>query len=199
MVAKDIVLSDSGVSLKNQGQHFISYQKIFNDHQLTTIEVEATSGPGDERSKYAFCSSAAHFCKLKVNIKTGKVKIERMVAVVDGGKIINHKPAANQISGAAVGGIGMALMEKQMIDKEFGSLIGNDLAGYHFPVNADAPIIEVVFINKPDPNINPSGAKGLGEVGIIGVAPAIANAIYNATGKRFRDLPITPEKFFKEA
>lgn len=75
-----------------------------------------------------------------------------------------------------------------------GTLIGNDLAGYHFAVNADAPIIEVDFIHKPDPNINPSGAKGLGEVGIIGTAPAIANAIYNAIGVRMRDLPITPDK-----
>ena len=88
----------------------------------------------------------------------------------------------------------MALMEEQMVDAKLGGLIANDLAGYHFPVNADAPMIEVAFIGKPDPNINPTGAKGLGEVGIIGTAPAIANAIYNAIGKRLRDLPITPDK-----
>jgi xanthine dehydrogenase YagR molybdenum-binding subunit len=88
----------------------------------------------------------------------------------------------------------MALMEEQAVDIKTGSLVGNDLAGYHFSVNADAPVIEVAFIDKPDPNINPSGAKGLGEVGIIGVAAAIANAIYHATGKRLRDLPITPDK-----
>jgi len=85
-------------------------------------------------------------------------------------------------------------MEENQIDAKLGSVIGNDLAGYHFAVNADAPIIEVAFINKPDPNINPAGAKGLGEVGIIGTAPAIANAIYNAIGLRMRDLPITPDK-----
>lgn len=117
-----------------------------------------------------------------------------MVCVVDGGKIVNEKAAANQISGAAVGGIGMALMEEQHADKKTGSPLSNDLAGYHFAVNADAPIIEVAFINKPDVNINPVGSKGLGEVGIIGCAGAIANAIYNATGKRLRDLPITPDK-----
>jgi xanthine dehydrogenase YagR molybdenum-binding subunit len=117
-----------------------------------------------------------------------------MVCVADGGKIVNDKAAANQLSGAAVGGIGMALMEEQLADKKFGSLTGNDLAGYHFAVNADAPIIEVSFIGKPDPNINQMGSKGLGEVGIIGCAAAIANAIYNATGKRLRDLPITPDK-----
>jgi len=198
-IAKDIILSDTGVSLKTTDQHFVPYQKIWEANNLTLIDVEASSGPGDERSKYAFCSSAAHFCKVKVNSKTGKIVVEKMVAVVDGGKVINPKPATNQITGAAVGGIGMALMEKQLIDERLGSLVGNDLAGYHFPVNADAPIIEVAFINKPDPNINPSGAKGLGEVGIIGVAPAIANAVFNATGKRFRDLPITPEKFFTQS
>ncbi len=190
----DIILSDTGISYKTINQHFVSYSSLWEKNNLTTLEVEASSGPGAERQKFAFCSSAAHFCKVKVNRKTGKVKIERLVVVADGGKIISEKAAANQMSGAAVGGIGMALMEEQATDQRLGSLVGNDLAGYHFPVNADAPMIEVAFINKPDYNINPQGSKGLGEVGIIGTAAAIANAIYNATGKRLRDLPITPDK-----
>ncbi len=190
----DIVLSDTGISLKAANAQFISYADLWAKNQLEVVEVEASSGPGEERQKYAFCSSAAHFCILKVHSKTGKVKIERMVCVADGGRIVNEKAAANQISGAVVGGIGMALMEEQQLDEKLGSLLGNDLAGYHFAVNADAPIIEVAFINKPDVNINPVGSKGLGEVGIIGCAGAIANAIYNATGKRLRDLPITPDK-----
>ncbi|WP_113638676.1 xanthine dehydrogenase family protein molybdopterin-binding subunit [Nubsella zeaxanthinifaciens] len=190
----DILLSDTGISLKNANNLFISYASIWDKNKLDILEVEASSGPGAERQKYAFCSSAAHFCKVKVNVKTGKVKLERMVTVADGGKIISEKAAANQMSGAAVGGIGMALMEEQLVDEKLDSLVANDFAGYHFPVNADAPIIEVAFINKPDPNINPQGSKGLGEVGIIGTAAAIANAIYNATGKRLRDLPITPDK-----
>lgn len=193
---KDIVLSDSGISFQKEGSDFLSYQDVFSKNNITLVEVEATSGPGDEKNKFSFCSSAAHFCRVKVNIKTGKVVVDKMVVVVDGGKIVNQKPAANQISGAAVGGIGMALMEKMSLDKKLGSIIANDLAGYHFPVNADAPVVEVAFINKPDLNLNPTGAKGLGEVGIIGAAPAIANAIYNATGKRFRNLPITPDQFF---
>lgn len=195
-VVTDIVLSDKGISFQKEGENFISYQDIFAKNNLAIIDVEATSEAGEEKKKFSFCSSAAHFCKVKVNIKTGKVVVDKMVVVVDGGKIINEKPAANQISGAAVGGIGMALMEKMSVDEKLGSIIANDLAGYHFPVNADAPIIEVAFINKPDLNLNPSGAKGLGEVGIIGAAPALANAIYNATGKRFRNLPITPDQFF---
>ena len=110
---------------------------------------------------------------------------------------MSEKPAKNQVIGAVVGGTGMALMEEMRIDKRIGALVAEDLAGYHFAVNADVPIIEVDFINKPDFNLNASGAKGLGEVGIIGSAAAIANAIFNATGKRFRNLPITPDKILK--
>lgn len=194
---QNILLSDTGISFKTPNNAFITYTEIWEKNRLDTLEVEASSGPGEERQKYSFCSSAAHFCRVKVNSKTGKVKIDKMICVVDGGSIVNEKPAANQISGAAIGGIGMALMEGLAMDTRLGSLIGNDLAGYHFSVNADAPMIQVAFINKPDTNINPSGAKGLGEVGIIGTAAAIANAIYNATGKRFRDLPITPDKILK--
>jgi xanthine dehydrogenase YagR molybdenum-binding subunit len=190
-LAKDILLSDTGISYK---ANFISYASLWEKNNLNLVEVETSSGPGEERQKFSFCSSAAHFCRVKVHSKTGKVKVDKMVCVVDGGKIVNEKAAANQVSGAAAGGIGMALMEDQPVDTRYGSLVGNDLAGYHFAVNADSPIVEVAFINKPDVNINPTGSKGLGEVGIIGSAAAIANAIYNATGKRLRDLPITPDK-----
>ena len=191
---ENIRLNDKGISLQSDIDDVLKYEELFEKNNITEIRIEVASKPGSERQKYAFGSSAAHFCKLRVNKRTGRVKIERMVVIADGGKIINSQAAANQMSGAAVGGIGMTLMEENLIDHNLGSLIGNDLAGYHFPVNADAPMIEVDFIHKPDPNINPSGAKGLGEVGIIGTAPAIANAIYNAIGVRMRDLPITPDK-----
>lgn len=191
---ENIVLSDKGISLQNDGKKTLKYEELFEKNNISEIKLEVASKPGSERQKYAFGSSAAHFCKVRVNKRTGKVKVDKMVVIADGGKIINSQAAANQMSGAAVGGIGMTLMEENLIDHKLGTLIGNDLAGYHFAVNADAPIIEVDFIHKPDPNINPSGAKGLGEVGIIGTAPAIANAIYNAIGLRMRDLPITPDK-----
>lgn len=191
---ENIVLSDKGIRLQNGVTKTLKYEELFEKNNISEIKIEVASKPGSERQKYAFGSSAAHFCKVRVNKRTGKVKIDKMVVVADGGKIINSQAAANQMSGAAVGGIGMTLMEENLIDHKLGTLIGNDLAGYHFAVNADAPIIDVDFIHKPDPNINPSGAKGLGEVGIIGTAPAIANAIYNAIGLRMRDLPITPDK-----
>ncbi|MET0298961.1 MAG: xanthine dehydrogenase family protein molybdopterin-binding subunit [Flavitalea sp.] len=191
---EDLILSDKGISLKKAGNQSISFNALLLKNNLEKIEVEASSAPGDEQRKYAFCSAVAHFCKLRVHTKTGKVKVERMVSIVDAGYIVNTQAAANQVTGATVGGIGMALSEEQLVDSRYGSLVGNDLAGYHFAVNADAPIIETSFINKPDYNLNPVGSKGVGEVGIIGSAAAIANAIYHATGKRLRDLPITPDK-----
>ncbi|MBX2953142.1 MAG: xanthine dehydrogenase family protein molybdopterin-binding subunit [Leadbetterella sp.] len=192
--ADEVQLTDKGIALKTNPGAVVSYHQIWEKNDLKSLELEASSGPGEERQKFAFCSTSAHFAKLRVNRRTGRVKVEKYVCVADGGKIINAQAAANQMSGAVTGGIGMALMEEMLIDARVGGLIANDLAGYHFAVNADTPVIEVAFINKPDVNINPSGAKGLGEVGIIGVAAAITNAIYNATGKRLRDLPVTPDK-----
>lgn len=193
----DLMFAGASIALKNNAAATLPLMAIFEKNALKMLEVEASSGPGEERQKYAFCSAAAHFVILRVHKLTGKVKIDRMVCVADGGKIVNDKAAANQISGAAVGGIGMALMEALHVDNRYGAAVNNDLAGYHFAVNADAPIIEVSFIGKPDPNINPSGAKGLGEVGIIGCAAAIGNAIFHATGKRLRHLPFTPDKVLK--
>ena len=190
----DILLSETGIAYQTANNQFVSYASIWDKNKLNVLEVDASAGPGAERQQYAFCSSAAHFCKVRVNSKTGKVKVEKLVVVADGGKIVSEQAAANQMSGAAVGGIGMALMEEMTCDAKLGGLIANDFVGYHFAVNADAPIINIAFIGKPDVNINPTGSKGLGEVGIIGTAPAIANAIYNAIGKRLRDLPMTPDK-----
>ncbi|WP_411766656.1 xanthine dehydrogenase family protein molybdopterin-binding subunit [Winogradskyella sp. A3E31] len=191
---ESIVLNDNGFQLHSKPDTSITYSDLFKEHNLDNIYVEEYSRPGDEGKTYAFCSSAAHFYKVKVNALTGKVKMDRMVIVADGGKIVNPQAAANQIIGAGVGGIGMALTEKQDVDLNTGRLVGNDFAGYHVPVNADVPLIEVSFIDKPDYNRNPIGAKGLGEVGLIGSAPAITNAIYNAIGVRFTDLPVTPDK-----
>lgn len=187
-------VTDTTLNIDN---YSLTLEQFFKELELEKLELEATSGPGSEREKWAFVVSAAHFCKVRVHLLTGKVVIDQLVAVVDGGSIINPKAAENQIIGAAFGGIGMALLEEQHVDSKLGTLVGHDLAGYHFAVNADGPKIDVTFINKPDPYINPNGAKGIGEVGIIGTAPAIANAIYNATGKRIRSLPITADKILK--
>ena len=190
----DIQLNHEGVR-SNSSSEIIPYKKIFEDNKLDKIFVESRSAPeSEEEKKYAFCSAAAHYVKVRINPLTGDLKVDKMIIVADGGKIINEMAAANQIIGAGIGGIGMALMEEQEIDKKHGRLLGADLAGYHFPVNADAPIIEASFIGKPDYRRNPAGAKGLGEVGLVGNAAAITNAIYNAIGKRMRNLPVTPDK-----
>jgi xanthine dehydrogenase YagR molybdenum-binding subunit len=122
------------------------------------------------------------------------VRIDKIVCSGDAGKIISAKTAESQMIGGAVGGIGGALHEEGVIDHRYGRWVNNDLANYHVPVHADVPPIEVYFVNKPDPILNPNGAKGLGEIALIGFAAAVANAVFHATGKRIRELPITPDK-----
>jgi xanthine dehydrogenase YagR molybdenum-binding subunit len=117
------------------------------------------------------------------------------VSAIDAGRIMNHKTARSQVYGAITWGLGLALMEDAVLDHRFGRITNHDLAGYHVPVNADIPpSIDVIFIDKPDDYLDPMGAKGLGEIGIVGFSAAIANAVFHATGKRVRELPITPDK-----
>lgn len=146
------------------------------------------------RKDHTFHSFGAQFAKVLVDPDLGTVKIEKLVAVMDVGKVMNLKTATNQIMGGMIFGIGMALMEGTQYDPNNGRVVTRDLVQYLVPVHADIPEIEVQFIDKPDPYISPIGARGIGEIGITGITAAIANAIYNATGKRVRDLPITPDK-----
>ncbi len=190
-------LSRTGIAIDGLPNKEVPYDAFFRRNKLARLFTEQSAAPGMERDNYGFVSSAAHFCQLRVHSITGQIKVDRYVCVVDAGTILNEEGASNQIFGAVAGGIGMALLEEQIIDTSSGRLLANDLAGYHVSVNSTVPIIEVTFINKPDPHINPSGAKGLGEVGLIGNAAAVANAIYHATGIRFRDLPITPDKVIR--
>jgi len=139
-------------------------------------------------------SWSVHFIKVLVHPATGVVKVNKAVCVADSGHIVSPKTARSQIVGGAIGGIGMALMEEVIIDHRYGRLVNNSFADYHLPVNADIPQIEALFVNKPDPFLNPMGAKGMGEIALIGMAAAVANAVFNATGKRIRELPITPDK-----
>jgi len=122
------------------------------------------------------------------------VKLDKVTCVADSGRIISPKTARSQIVGGAIMGIGMALTEETVIDHRYGKVMNASFADYHVPVNADIPQIEALFVNRPDYNINPLGAKGMGEIALIGMAAAVANAVYNATGKRVRELPITPDK-----
>jgi xanthine dehydrogenase YagR molybdenum-binding subunit len=171
-----------------------SYTDILKQQNLPYLEITQGSQGGDEGSKYSMYSFSAHFCEVRVHAITGQVKVVKAVAVVDAGTIINHKTAGSQMIGGVVGGIGMALTEEALFDDRYGRYINGNFADYHVPVHADVPQIEAIFIDKPDPVLNPMGTKGIGEISIIGFAPAIANAVYNATGKRVREMPITPDK-----
>ena len=131
---------------------------------------------------------------MKVDEELGVIRVTRIVSAVAAGRILNTKTGRSQILGGVVWGIGMALHEETLIDHAFGRIMNANIAEYHVPVNADVHDIQVIFVEEPDELINPMGIKGIGEIGIVGVAAAIANAIYHATGKRVRNLPITLDK-----
>ncbi len=158
------------------------------------FEATASSAPGDEGKKWAFQSWGAHFCEVSVDQEIGRLRVNRWVSVMNIGRVMNAKTAASQIRGGVIMGIGQALMEECHFDPDIGYPVVYDLATYHVPTHADIPRIQVTFVGEPDYHFNPAGVRGLGEIGITGVSAAIANAIYHATGKRIRDLPITPDK-----
>ncbi|MEH6407186.1 MAG: molybdopterin cofactor-binding domain-containing protein, partial [Leeuwenhoekiella sp.] len=138
-------------------------------------------------------SCYAHCCmmvEVHVDEDLGIIRVARVVNASAAGKIINPKTAENQLLGATVWGIGMALEEEGMVDKNLGRIMNANLAEYHIPVHADIKNIEIIFVEEKDDIVNPLGAKGVGELGMVGVAAAISNAVYNATGKRIKELPI---------
>jgi len=149
---------------------------------------------GDLDKKYQQSTFASHFVETAVDAATGEIRIRRMLAVCAAGRILNPKAARSQVIGAMTMGAGAALMEELAIDKRFGFFVNHDLAGYEVPVHADIPHQDVVFLDETDPMSSPMKAKGVGELGICGVGAAVANAVYNATGVRVREYPITLDK-----
>jgi xanthine dehydrogenase YagR molybdenum-binding subunit len=186
-------IAAAGGFLQSNGGKRSAYADVLSPG-MATIEAEANVAPGPEMEKYAFHSFGAQFSEVRVDGDTGEVRVTRHVAVFDVGRIINLKTARSQAMGGITMGIGMALFEHTVYDREHGRVVTNNLADYTVPVNADIPNIDVTFVEHPDFILSPVGARGIGEIGITGVAPAIANAIYHATGMRVRDLPITPDK-----
>jgi xanthine dehydrogenase YagR molybdenum-binding subunit len=155
---------------------------------------EDTMDYGDLAKKYQQSTFGAHFVEVAVDAATAEVRVRRMLAVCAAGRILNPKSARSQVIGAMTMGVGAALMEDLVVDKRVGFFVNHDLAGYEVPVHADIPHQEVIFLDETDPMSSPMKAKGVGELGICGVAAAVANAIYNATGVRVRDYPVTLDK-----
>ncbi len=159
------------------------------------IEAESSTQPiFGQNDKFAFQSFGAHFVEVRVEEDIGRIRVSRVVSVFDCGRILSAKTTRSQFIGGIVFGIGAALLEHLVYDREHGRAANADLAGYLVPVHADVPDIDVSWIDEPDPNFNSLGCRGVGEIGITGVAAAVANAVYHATGVRVRELPITPDR-----
>ena len=153
---------------------------------------------GSLAKTYQLSTFGAHFVEVGVDAFTGVTRVRRMLAVCASGRIINPKSARSQVIGAMTMGVGSALMEELAVDKRLGFFVNHDLAGYEVPVHADIPHQDVVFLEEADDKANPMKAKGVGELGLCGVGAAVANAIYNATGVRVRDYPITLDKHLEQ-
>lgn len=161
---------------------------------INEFQTRADAKAPEDVDQYSAHSFNANFAEVWVNKSTGMVKVPRFLAVTGAGRILNPKTARSQIIGGCVWGIGMALTEESILDPRWGNFVTRSLADYHVPSNLDIGKIDTIFIAEKDTKVNKLGVKGIGEVGIVGVAAAVANAIFNATGKRVRDLPITPDK-----
>jgi xanthine dehydrogenase YagR molybdenum-binding subunit len=168
--------------------------QLMQSEQLSSYEAKADAKAPEAAANYSSHSFNANFCEIRVDAATGMARVARFLAVTGAGKILNPKTARSQIIGGNTWGIGMALTEESLIDPRWGNFATRSFADYHVPVNKDVGQMEARFIKEEDNFVNKMGIKGIGEVGITGVAAAIANAVFNATGKRIRSLPITPDK-----
>ena len=191
--AGDVVLSGGMIADKEGTGRAVSIADAMRHGKAERIEKERASDFKDD-GKHARNTHSAIFAEVKVDEQLGVIRVTRVVDAVAAGRIVNTKTAASQIMGSVVWGIGMALHEEALVDHNFGRIMNANIAEYHVPVNADVHDIKVIFVDEPDNIVNPLGIKGVGEIGIVGVAAAIANAVYHATGKRVRDLPITLDK-----
>jgi xanthine dehydrogenase YagR molybdenum-binding subunit len=189
----DVVLTDGKIVSKRDASRAISIADAMRHGHVDRIIQEKTNSFPEDKA-HARNTHSAVFAEVKVDQEIGVVRVTRVVNAVAAGRILNLKTAHSQVMGSVVWGIGMALHEETVFDHRFGRVMNANIAEYHVPVNADVHDIKVIFVDEPDEAVNPLGVKGLGEIGIVGVAAAIANAIYHATGKRIRDLPITLDK-----
>jgi xanthine dehydrogenase YagR molybdenum-binding subunit len=184
---------NGGLFSKNDKSKGETYQEILKRAGLDCIEVEASSEAPSEIIKYSMHSYGAQFAEVRINEESGEVRVSRFLGSFDCGRMLNPKTAVSQFRGGIIFGIGMALTEETLFDERKGRIMNPSLAEYHVPVNLDVPHIEIIYTDIPDEHA-PLGGHGIGEIGTTGAAAAIANAVFNATGKRIRELPITLDK-----
>jgi xanthine dehydrogenase YagR molybdenum-binding subunit len=184
---------DGGLCSLADPDRWLSYTSILDGARLDEISAEASAPPPAELENWSMHSYGANFCEVRVSAVTGETRVTRFLGSYDCGRVLNPKTAASQLRGGIIMGLGAALMEETQFDERTGRIMNPSLAGYHVPVHADVPEIEVMWTDIPDPH-TPMGAHGIGEIGITGVGAAVANAVYNATGRRVRELPITLDK-----
>jgi xanthine dehydrogenase YagR molybdenum-binding subunit len=159
------------------------------------VEASADVTPGDESERFSMHAFGAVFVEVAVDPDLGETRVRRIVGAYGAGRIVNPKTTRSQCIGGMIGGIGMALMEHSVVDARNGRVVNANFAEYAVPVHADAPsVLDVILVEEHDPHVNPLGVKGVGEIALVGVAPAITNAIFHATGRRIRELPVTPDK-----
>ncbi|MCU1290846.1 MAG: aldehyde oxidase [Acidobacteria bacterium] len=190
----EVEFADGKLQIKNEPARSISVSEIMRRNNLTELTDIHEAKPSPERNKYATGAHGAQFVEVKVDPDLGIVRVTRVVEATACGRIMNPKTSHSQEIGGIVWGIGMALTEATEIDHRYGRIMNPNLQHYHVPVNADVLEVETMFVEEDDKIVNPLGIKGMGELGMVGIPAAIANAVFHATGKRVRDLPITPEK-----
>ena len=195
-VQADLVRMQGGrIFLRDEPSSGHTFAEVVAASGEAAIKASGKAEPDKKiTAKYSSYTHSAIFCEVKVDEELGQVRVTRIVNAVAAGKIINPKAARSQILGGVVMALGAALEEETFLDNEIGRFMNHNFAEYHIPVNADVQGIEVIFVDEPDDKTSPVGAKGLGEIGIVGTPAAIANAVFHATGVRVRDLPITLDK-----
>jgi len=184
---------DGGLAALEDDNRFETYASILARAKRDHLTVQASAPAPSEIKRWSMHSFGAVFCEVRVNAITGELRVSRILGSYDCGRIINAKTASSQFRGGIVMGLGLAMMEETEFDERNGRIMNPSLAEYHVPVHMDVPQIDVMWTDIPDPH-TPMGARGIGEIGITGVGAAVANAVFNACGKRVRDLPITLDK-----